>query len=196
MEGSTFMRTLFLLPAALACACAAPKTPAPATQTPAAPQVEGPAESASEPDAVAEDDGPPATLAKPGPKAKPGPIPGAEDYPDYESLPEQPEDTWSVLLAGDAAPIIGVVLDKDGKPWSGLQVVLGPECGEAMVAFTNDDGRLEARGFPRCKTDVFVSFEDARAEVSVTPGEKRVDVKLTPACKSDAEECPERAAKK
>jgi len=122
-------------------------------------------------------------------------MPGAEDYPDSESLPEQLEDGWSVLLAGDAAPIMGVALDKDGKPWPGLRVVLGPECGEAMLAFTNDEGRFEARGFPRCKTDIVISVDGARAEVSVTPGAKKVNVELVPKCKPSAKGCPERAAR-
>ncbi len=188
------MRTLFVLTATLASACATPHTSAPPPTEPAATQEPAAVADPAEPVAAA-DDGPPAVLAKPGPNAKPGEMPGAEDYPDFESLPEQPEEGWSVLLAGDAAPIMGVALDKDGKPWAGLQVVLGPECGEAMVAFTNDEGRFEARGFPRCKTDIFINVDGARAEASVTPSAKRVDVKLVPTCKPDADACPERAAR-
>ena len=154
-----------------------------------------PTASPAAPAAPSADEGPPTTLAKPGPRATPGEIPGAEDYPDAESLPEQPEEGSKVLLAGDAAPIFGVVLDKDGNPWPEVQVVLGPECGEAMVAFTDADGRFEARGFPRCQIEIFAEVGDSRDSMSVLPGEKSIEVELRPQCKADADDCPSRAAR-
>ena len=167
-------------------ACSTPKAapPPPAAQQAPAPAVPG------------EDvDGPPTTLAKPGPGAVLGAIPGAEEYPTAESLPAQPEEGWSVLLAGDAAPIVGVVLDRDGKPWQDVPVVLGPECGEAMLAVTNAEGKFEARGFPRCSLTVSASVERSVDKQTVWPGDKKLELELRPRCDDPADSCPERAAR-
>ena len=122
------------------------------------------------------------------------PIPGSEDYASAEDLPPQPEGDHLVALAGDAAPIDGVVLDKDGKPWADVEVLFYPSCGEAMYGITNDKGEFGARDFPKCLTRIMARKDGARHEVEFLPGDTPTTLELKPVCKKGSHEpCPDRA---
>ncbi|MEM6292105.1 MAG: hypothetical protein AAGA54_12595 [Myxococcota bacterium] len=109
---------------------------------------------------------------------------------------EDPNPDDSVLvLAGNAAPVKGTVLDSTGNTWTrGATIVISGEKIEAVFCKAGEDGAFEIQGLPVGATvSVSASTEPAgRGSVEVVGQGTPQTIVITPSCPSyRKDDCPD-----
>lgn len=129
---------------------------------------------------------------------------GEESTTDLKPQSEDPIDQgWYVddrdledgilRLSGASAPVEGLLLDKDGNPWTGgAMIVLTGEHIEGLFEEVGPDGRFEIHGLPvGAPVEIRASVEPTGSATAQLSGGGTQSITLTLTCPPTSEDpCP------